>query len=154
MPVLCPLMPAVMVLWRFDCLHRYLPWFLESVPSESCAKGGAGAYNTAIQKDASDSTGEQRRDERGGVNARKRGSCAVILAEYGACLLGNVTRGCSEVSLAVTTPLICRHCAACMLACTSLAVVLGSGGRSPRWVVGHERCCFAFQRQIHLHVVE
>jgi len=37
--------------------HRYLPWFLESVPSESCAKGGAGAYNTALQKDTHDPTG-------------------------------------------------------------------------------------------------
>jgi len=37
--------------------RRYLPWFLESVPSESCAKGGAGAYNTALKKDANDPTG-------------------------------------------------------------------------------------------------
>lgn len=36
---------------------RFLPWFLDAVPSEGCAKGGAGAYNNAIQKDASDATG-------------------------------------------------------------------------------------------------
>lgn len=26
-----------------------LPWFLASLPSEACAKGGAGAYSDAIQ---------------------------------------------------------------------------------------------------------
>lgn len=36
---------------------RYLPWFLDAVPSEGCAKGGAGAYNNAIQKDPTDPTG-------------------------------------------------------------------------------------------------
>eukprot|EP00882_Tetradesmus_deserticola_P005279 GHRQ01005557.1.p1 GENE.GHRQ01005557.1~~GHRQ01005557.1.p1 ORF type:complete len:730 (+),score=321.05 GHRQ01005557.1:708-2897(+) len=36
---------------------EFLPWFLEAVPSEGCAKGGAGAYNNAIQKDATDPTG-------------------------------------------------------------------------------------------------
>eukprot|EP00878_Enallax_costatus_P015127 GHUV01015839.1.p1 GENE.GHUV01015839.1~~GHUV01015839.1.p1 ORF type:complete len:1041 (+),score=174.75 GHUV01015839.1:474-3596(+) len=36
---------------------RFLPWFLDAVPSEGCAKGGAGAYNNAIQKDTSDPTG-------------------------------------------------------------------------------------------------
>jgi hypothetical protein len=36
---------------------RYLPWFLESTPSEACAKGGAGAYNTALKKDSKDPTG-------------------------------------------------------------------------------------------------
>jgi hypothetical protein len=38
-------------------LCRFLPWFLEAIPSEGCAKGGAGAYNNAIQKDALDPTG-------------------------------------------------------------------------------------------------
>jgi hypothetical protein len=40
-----------------DKLCRFLPWFLEAIPSEGCAKGGAGAYNNAIQKDAADPTG-------------------------------------------------------------------------------------------------
>ncbi|KAF8057679.1 NPC1 [Scenedesmus sp. PABB004] len=36
---------------------RLLPWFLEAVPSMGCAKGGAGAYNSALQRDAADPTG-------------------------------------------------------------------------------------------------
>lgn len=38
-------------------LCRFLPWFLEAIPSEGCAKGGAGAYNNAVQKDTADPTG-------------------------------------------------------------------------------------------------
>eukprot|EP00879_Flechtneria_rotunda_P012269 GHRR01012815.1.p1 GENE.GHRR01012815.1~~GHRR01012815.1.p1 ORF type:complete len:1130 (+),score=344.72 GHRR01012815.1:967-4356(+) len=38
-------------------VSKFLPWFLESVPSEGCAKGGAGAYNSALQKDNNDPTG-------------------------------------------------------------------------------------------------
>lgn len=34
-----------------------LPWFLDSLPSAACAKGGAGAYTDAIQMDAGDPTG-------------------------------------------------------------------------------------------------
>jgi hypothetical protein len=34
-----------------------LPWFLESMPSEECAKGGAGAYNDALQRDSGDASG-------------------------------------------------------------------------------------------------
>jgi Niemann-Pick C1 protein len=30
-------------------VQQKLPWFLESVPSMACAKGGAGAYTDAIQ---------------------------------------------------------------------------------------------------------
>lgn len=36
----------------------YLPWFLEALPSEACAKGGAGAYSSAIQLDSTDRTGD------------------------------------------------------------------------------------------------
>lgn len=38
-------------------VQKKLPWFLESVPSMACAKGGAGAYTDAIRTDASDGTG-------------------------------------------------------------------------------------------------
>ena len=30
-------------------LQAKLPWFLQAQPSAACAKGGAGAYNDAIQ---------------------------------------------------------------------------------------------------------
>ena len=31
-----------------------LPWFLDALPSEQCAKGGAGGYTDALQRDAGD----------------------------------------------------------------------------------------------------
>lgn len=34
-----------------------LPWFLEALPSEQCAKGGAGGYSDALQRDAAEPTG-------------------------------------------------------------------------------------------------
>jgi Niemann-Pick C1 protein len=40
-----------------DQVKHYLPWFLKALPSEGCAKGGAGAYNNALQPSASDPTG-------------------------------------------------------------------------------------------------
>ena len=30
-------------------LQAKLPWFLQAQPSAACAKGGAGAYNDAVQ---------------------------------------------------------------------------------------------------------
>ncbi|KAJ9512863.1 hypothetical protein QJQ45_029163, partial [Haematococcus lacustris] len=32
--------------------QRYLPWFLEALPSEACAKGGAGAYADLLSREA------------------------------------------------------------------------------------------------------
>ena len=34
-----------------------LPWFLDALPSEQCAKGGAGGYTDALQRDAGDPSG-------------------------------------------------------------------------------------------------
>ena len=34
-----------------------LPWFLDALPSEQCAKGGAGGYTDALQRDAGDASG-------------------------------------------------------------------------------------------------
>ena len=34
-----------------------LPWFLEALPSEQCAKGGAGGYTDALQRDPGDPSG-------------------------------------------------------------------------------------------------
>ena len=34
-----------------------LPWFLKALPSEDCAKGGAGAYNGALQLSSKESSG-------------------------------------------------------------------------------------------------
>lgn len=34
-----------------------LPWFLEALPSEQCAKGGAGGYTDALQRDRGDPSG-------------------------------------------------------------------------------------------------
>lgn len=38
-------------------MKRKLPWFLDSAPSQACAKGGAGAYTDLIQMDEGDPTG-------------------------------------------------------------------------------------------------
>jgi hypothetical protein len=40
---------------HFSC--RLLPWFMQALPSEACAKGGAGAYSSALQQDPNDPTG-------------------------------------------------------------------------------------------------
>lgn len=32
-----------------DQFRRALPWFLDSLPSQACAKGGKGAYTDSIQ---------------------------------------------------------------------------------------------------------
>ncbi len=37
--------------------RQRLPWFLDSLPSEDCAKGGAGAYTDALQRSAKESSG-------------------------------------------------------------------------------------------------
>eukprot|EP00775_Hariotina_reticulata_P001814 gene1814-2147_t len=42
---------------QLEQVERFLPWFLQSSPSVDCAKGGAGAYNNALQKDQADLTG-------------------------------------------------------------------------------------------------
>ena len=37
--------------------RQRLPWFLDALPSEDCAKGGAGAYTGALQRSAKESSG-------------------------------------------------------------------------------------------------
>ena len=37
--------------------RQHLPWFLDALPSEDCAKGGAGAYTDALQRSAKESSG-------------------------------------------------------------------------------------------------
>ncbi|NWI38979.1 NPCL1 protein, partial [Picathartes gymnocephalus] len=32
--------------------QRFLPWFLQDRPTLQCAKGGLGAYDTAVSMDA------------------------------------------------------------------------------------------------------
>ncbi|KAL4457923.1 hypothetical protein ABPG75_012788 [Micractinium tetrahymenae] len=56
-----------------------LPWFLESLPSAACAKGGAGAYSDAIQFNASDPTGVAGLGEAGLVAASSFRSNYVVL---------------------------------------------------------------------------
>ena len=38
-------------------MQARLPWFMEARPSAACAKGGAGAYSDALQRDAADPGG-------------------------------------------------------------------------------------------------
>lgn len=57
-----------------------LPWFLASQPSAACAKGGAGAYSDAIQRNASDPTGVAGLGERGVVAASSFRASYVVLA--------------------------------------------------------------------------
>jgi Niemann-Pick C1 protein len=38
-------------------VKQRLPWFLDALPSEDCAKGGAGAYTDALQRSTKESTG-------------------------------------------------------------------------------------------------
>ena len=38
-------------------MRERLPWFLEALPSEDCAKGGAGAYGDALQRSSKESSG-------------------------------------------------------------------------------------------------
>lgn len=38
-------------------VKKRLPWFLKALPSEDCAKGGAGAYTDALQRSSKESTG-------------------------------------------------------------------------------------------------
>ena len=38
-------------------MQARLPWFMEARPSAACAKGGAGAYSDALQRNASDPGG-------------------------------------------------------------------------------------------------
>ena len=42
---------------ELEQVQQFLPWFLKALPSEACAKGGAGAYNTAIEPSTADRTG-------------------------------------------------------------------------------------------------
>ncbi len=48
-------------------MQARLPWFMEARPSAACAKGGAGAYSDALQRDA---------DDPGGVAGLQRGVIA------------------------------------------------------------------------------
>ena len=48
-------------------IQARLPWFMEARPSAACAKGGAGAYSNALQRDANDP---------GGVAGLRRGVVA------------------------------------------------------------------------------
>ena len=57
-----------------------LPWFLASQPSAACAKGGAGAYSDAIQRDASDPTGVAGLGSRGVVAASSFRASYVVLS--------------------------------------------------------------------------
>ncbi|KAL4425013.1 hypothetical protein ABPG77_002898 [Micractinium sp. CCAP 211/92] len=57
-----------------------LPWFLDSLPSAACAKGGAGAYSDAIQFNASDPTGVAGLGEAGLVAASSFRSNYVVLS--------------------------------------------------------------------------
>ena len=38
-------------------MRARLPWFLDALPSEQCAKGGAGGYTDALQRDMRDASG-------------------------------------------------------------------------------------------------
>lgn len=38
-------------------VRQRLPWFLDALPSEDCAKGGAGAYTDALQRSTKESSG-------------------------------------------------------------------------------------------------
>eukprot|EP00887_Chlorella_sp_A99_P002624 scaffold6.g2624.t1 len=58
-----------------------LPWFLESLPSKACAKGGAGAYSDAVQRDAGDSTGVAGLGARGVVSASSFRTNYVVLSK-------------------------------------------------------------------------
>ncbi|PRW56197.1 Niemann-Pick C1 [Chlorella sorokiniana] len=57
-----------------------LPWFLASQPSAACAKGGAGAYSDAIQRNASDPTGVAGLGSRGVVAASSFRASYVVLS--------------------------------------------------------------------------
>ena len=48
-------------------MQARLPWFMEARPSAACAKGGAGAYSDALQRDT---------DDPGGVAGLQRGVIA------------------------------------------------------------------------------
>jgi Niemann-Pick C1 protein len=52
----------------------HLPWFLVALPSEDCAKGGAGAYTDALQLSSKESTGIKV------VHAAVPGPCFSLLA--------------------------------------------------------------------------
>lgn len=39
-----------------------LPWFLKALPSEDCAKGGAGVYTDALQQSSKESSGIKVQD--------------------------------------------------------------------------------------------
>ena len=41
----------------FPQTRQHLPWFLDALPSEDCAKGGAGAYTDALQRSTKESSG-------------------------------------------------------------------------------------------------
>ena len=57
-----------------------LPWFMEALPSPGCAKGGAGAYSDAVQRDAA--TGAVAGLDRGVVAASAfRTSCVVLSSQ-------------------------------------------------------------------------
>lgn len=66
-----------------SCLPPYqdkLPWFLASQPSAACAKGGAGAYSDAIQRNASDPTGVAGLGSQGVVAASSFRASYVVLS--------------------------------------------------------------------------
>jgi Niemann-Pick C1 protein len=42
-------------------VRERLPWFLDALPSEDCAKGGAGAYTDALQRSSKEPSGIKAR---------------------------------------------------------------------------------------------
>lgn len=42
-------------------MRERLPWFLGALPSEDCAKGGAGAYTDALQRSSKEPSGIKAR---------------------------------------------------------------------------------------------
>lgn len=55
-----------------------LPWFMDALPSEACAKGGAGAYSDAVQRDPA--TGAVAGLDRGVVAASAFRTSYVVLS--------------------------------------------------------------------------
>ena len=55
--VLAPCLEGALKLHSCLQTRQRLPWFLDALPSEDCAKGGAGAYTDALQRSAKESSG-------------------------------------------------------------------------------------------------
>ena len=55
--VLVPCLGVDLQLRPCSQTRQRLPWFLDALPSEDCAKGGAGAYTDALQRSAKESSG-------------------------------------------------------------------------------------------------